>query len=103
MSLVKLIKIKSKIGGKRLHTRAWNLSYESICTCSQNGYCENDLFAAQKSWKLYKLDVKWAFLYGELKENIFIEQSKGNEKNGSEEMVYKLQKALYRLKQAHRI
>ena len=31
-------------------------------------------FAAQKGWKLYQLDVKSVFLYGELKEDIFVEQ-----------------------------
>ena len=59
-------------------------------------------FATQKDWKLYQLDVKLAFLFGELKEDIFIEQAKGYEKKESEEMVYKLQKALYRLKQVLR-
>ena len=47
-------------------------------------------FAAQKDWKLYQLDVKLAFLCGKLKEDIFVEQSKGYEKKGSEEMVSKL-------------
>ncbi|MDV3181141.1 MAG: reverse transcriptase domain-containing protein [Candidatus Phytoplasma australasiaticum] len=59
-------------------------------------------FVAQQRWKLYQLDVKYAFLHGELKEDIFIEQSKGYEKKGSEHIVYKLKKALYRLKQAPR-
>ena len=59
-------------------------------------------FAAQKGWKLYQLYVKLAFLYGELKEDIFVEQPKDYEKKGSEEMMYKLQKALYKLKQTPR-
>jgi len=43
-----------------------------------------------------------AFLHGKLKEDVFVEQLKGYEKKESEQMVYKLQKALYRLKQAPR-
>ncbi|KAI4336284.1 hypothetical protein L6164_014828 [Bauhinia variegata] len=59
-------------------------------------------FAAQRGWNLYQLDVKSAFLHGELKEDVFVEQPRGYEKKGSEHKVYKLQKALYGLKQAPR-
>ena len=58
-------------------------------------------FAALKGWKLYQL-VNSVFLHGELKEDIFVEQSRGYEKRGSEHMVYKLNKALYGSKQAPR-
>ena len=30
--------------------------------------------AAQKGWGIYQLDVKSAFLHGELKKDIFVEQ-----------------------------
>ena len=39
-------------------------------------------FEAQRGWKLYQIDVKSTFLYGELKEYIFLEQPKGYEKKG---------------------
>lgn len=53
--------------------------------------------AAQKGWKLFQLDVKSPFLYGTLKEEVFVEQPKGYVKKGSEDKVYKLHKALYGL------
>lgn len=58
--------------------------------------------AAHKGWKVAQLDVKSAFLNGELKEEIYIEQPEGFAVKGAEEKVYKLKKALYGLKQAPR-
>ncbi|GLT43009.1 hypothetical protein SLA2020_169860 [Shorea laevis] len=58
--------------------------------------------AAQKGWLIYQLDVKSAFLNGELKEEIYIEQPDGYVKKGAEHKVYLLKKALYGLKQAPR-
>ncbi|KAI9182272.1 hypothetical protein LWI28_023767 [Acer negundo] len=58
--------------------------------------------AAQKSWKIYQLDVKSVFLNGFLKEEIYVEQPPGYEKKGKEDKVCRLKKALYGLKQAPR-
>lgn len=50
--------------------------------------------------KLRQFDVKTAFLYGELEENVFMKQPFGFNDNGNS--VCKLQKSLYGLKQASR-
>jgi len=58
--------------------------------------------SAQHSWSIYQLDVKIAFLHGELKEEVYIQQPIGFVKLGEEEKVYRLRKVLYGLKQAPR-
>ena len=57
---------------------------------------------ANMNLKLEQLDVKTAFLHGDLDEEIFIEQPEGFKVKWKENMVCKLKKSLYRLKQAPR-
>ena len=46
--------------------------------------------AAQKSWFIYQLDVKSAFLYGDLNEEVFVEQPCVYVQKGHEQKIYKL-------------
>jgi len=42
----------------------------------------------QEEWKIYQLDVKFAFLNGYLEEEIFVEQPEGFAVKGKEDKVY---------------
>lgn len=57
-------------------------------------------FATFKNFKVYQMDVKSTFLNGELKEEVYIEQPKGLRLRDDTNIVCRLKKALYRLKQA---
>ncbi|GJR51697.1 putative ribonuclease H-like domain-containing protein [Tanacetum coccineum] len=56
--------------------------------------------AANKNMTIFQMDVKMAFLNGELKEEVDVSQPKGFVNQDNPSHVYKLKKALYGLKQA---
>jgi hypothetical protein len=56
--------------------------------------------AAHKGWKVHQMDVKSAFVNGDLHEDVYMQQPTGFEIAGQEHKVCKLIKALYGLKQA---
>jgi hypothetical protein len=58
--------------------------------------------AAIKDWEIHHMDVKSAFLSGELKEEVFVQQPPGFVVAGKEHQVLCLCKALYGLRQAPR-
>ncbi|GKA19273.1 uncharacterized mitochondrial protein-like protein [Tanacetum coccineum] len=65
---------------------------EAICIFIAN--------AANKNKTIYQIDVKTAFLNGELRKVVYVGQSKGFVDQDKPNHVYRLKKALYGLKQA---
>eukprot|EP00253_Pinus_taeda_P014918 PITA_14918 len=59
-------------------------------------------FACSKGFKVYQMDIKLAFLNGERKEGVYMEQPEGFDLAKGKDFVCKLKKALYGLKQAPR-
>ncbi|GKE97771.1 retrovirus-related pol polyprotein from transposon TNT 1-94, partial [Tanacetum coccineum] len=55
--------------------------------------------AASKNMTIYQMDVKTAFLNGELKEEVYVSQPEGFVDPDYPTHVYRLKKALYGLKQ----
>ncbi|PSR81443.1 hypothetical protein PHLCEN_2v6371 [Hermanssonia centrifuga] len=66
--------------------------WESICFLLAHAALEN--------WEIESLDVKTAFLYGKLDEEIYMEQPEGFMKKKMGAKVCRLRKAIYGLKQA---
>jgi hypothetical protein len=66
--------------------------YTSICTIIA--------LATSMGWKLHQMDVKTAFLNGEIEEEVYIEQPDGFVIHEQKSHVCRLKKSLYGLKQA---
>ncbi|MCO5556599.1 hypothetical protein L7F22_010150 [Adiantum nelumboides] len=58
--------------------------------------------SSKENMELVQIDVKMAFLHGDLHEDIYMEQPVGHAVKGKEHLVCKLKKSLYGLKQAPR-
>ncbi|KAM7516588.1 hypothetical protein LguiA_006171 [Lonicera macranthoides] len=58
--------------------------------------------AASQDLEIEQMDVKTAFLHGDLEEEIYMEQLEGFKEKGKEDYVCRLKKSLYGLKQAPR-
>nr|GEW98442.1 ribonuclease H-like domain, reverse transcriptase, RNA-dependent DNA polymerase [Tanacetum cinerariifolium] len=59
--------------------------------------------AANNKWEVHHLDVKSAFLYEDLKEEVYVTQLEGFIKRQDNGKVYRLIKALYGLRQASHV
>ncbi|GJZ22063.1 retrovirus-related pol polyprotein from transposon TNT 1-94, partial [Tanacetum coccineum] len=59
-------------------------------------------YAAHKSFIVYQMDFETTFLYGPLKEEVYVNQPDGFVDQYHPDKVYRLKKALYGLKQAPR-
>lgn len=58
--------------------------------------------AVNQDWKLYQMDVKNAFLYGDLEEEVYMSTPLGYPEESKFSLVYRLKKAIYELKQSPR-
>ncbi|TXG65925.1 hypothetical protein EZV62_007200 [Acer yangbiense] len=58
--------------------------------------------AAARGWSLHQMDINNAFLHGDLVEEIYMSPSLGLRRQGEEDLVCRLHKSLYGLKQASR-
>ena len=56
--------------------------------------------AAKLDYEIWQMDIKTAFLNGNLEKDIYMRQPEGFIAKGQEHMVYKLQRSIYGLKQA---
>ena len=59
-------------------------------------------YVENKNFKVYQMDVKSAFLNGELEEEVYIEQLEGFPLTKEKDMVCGLKKALFGLKKIPR-
>nr|GEW67810.1 hypothetical protein [Tanacetum cinerariifolium] len=79
------------------------LSEIELRKVSKDGRHQNiPCFATYKNFKVYKMDVKSAFVNGKLKEEVYVKQPPGFESSEFPDYVCMLDKALYGLKQAPR-
>nr|GEW83349.1 hypothetical protein [Tanacetum cinerariifolium] len=102
------------------HKKLLSLSYTTLARLVAKGYAQEEgidfeesfapvtrlesvrifiAYAAPKSFPIYQMDVKTAFLNGPLKEDVYVAQPDGFVNPNHPEKVYRLRKALYGLKQ----
>ena len=60
------------------------------------------VLASREDMELVQMDVKIVFLHGDLQEEIYMQQPKGFEEKSKANLVCRLKKSLYGLKQALR-
>ncbi|PNX94522.1 copia-type polyprotein [Trifolium pratense] len=96
-------KFKARLVAKR-YAQRYGTDYKEVFApvARWNTIRSLSAIAASNEWSVFQLDVKSAFLHGELNEIVYVEQPLGYVKKGKEDQVYRLHKALYELKQAPR-
>lgn len=98
-----IVKHKARIVAKG-YVQEYGIDFEEIFTPVTRLETVRLILAlsAKNGWGVHHLDVKSAFLNGELTEEVYVSQPEGFVQPGQEHMVYKLHKALYGLRQAPR-
>ena len=86
------------------HTQKEGIDYEEIFSSVAMPKSIRILLsiAAHYDYEIWQMDVKTAFLNGNLKEEIYIMQPEGFIAKNQEHMVYKMTRSIYGLKQASR-
>ncbi|GJW07107.1 putative ribonuclease H-like domain-containing protein [Tanacetum coccineum] len=85
------------------HSKRRAIDYdESVCLHAQIEATRLFLAFPQHGFYVYQMDVKSAFLYGEIDEEVYVTQPKGFEDPFYPKHVYRVVKALYGLHQAPR-
>jgi hypothetical protein len=107
-----VFKLKNDELGVVIEHKAWQVAR---CFVQQEGIDYDDAFgpmarmesvcvllmlAAQEGWQVHHMDVKSAFLNGDLKEEVYVRQPPGYAVTGEEGKVYHQRKALYGLRLA---
>ena len=85
-------------------TQRYGVDYDETFSPVVRFESVRSLFAIASKYKLavHQMDVRTAFLNGELKEEIFMKQPEGFVQEGKEKWVCKLKRSLYGLKQSAR-
>ncbi|XP_057443884.1 uncharacterized protein LOC130736046 [Lotus japonicus] len=96
-------RLKARLVAKR-YTQINGLDYgDTFALVAKMSYVRLFLaIAAIRHWPLYQLDIKNAFLHGDLEEEIYMEQPPGLAAQGELGKVCRLKKSLYGLKQLPR-
>lgn len=77
--------------------------YDTYSSVGQNESMKVILaMAVQFGWSVFQFDVETAFLYGDIDATVHVSQVSGFEIPGKEDWVWRLNKSLYRTKQAPR-
>ncbi|KAJ4715365.1 Retrovirus-related Pol polyprotein from transposon TNT 1-94 [Melia azedarach] len=85
-------------------TQSYGIDYQETFApvTKLNTICVIFSLAATRDWPLHQLDVKNAFLNGDLEEEVYMDIPPGFENSSNQDKVCKLKKSLYGLKQSLR-
>ena len=83
-------------------SQAYGLDYNETFSPVARLICVFFSVALNQAWSLHQLDVSNAFLYGDLAEQVYMEQPPGYVAQGESSMVCLLTKAIFGLKQSSR-